>query len=119
VRITPSGVHDQRAGVLTHGLGERLGTLLDDDVTPADGAWLRCVERRACRVVAVLERWDDDVGFEARLAGLTLDGAAVDGQIAEVGKELLRAVLALDELEEVGGIIDELQSGFRTNLILS
>ena len=39
---------------------------------------------------------------------LTFDRAAVDGEVTEVGEELLGTVLALDELEELGGVVDEL-----------
>lgn len=40
---------------------------------------------------------------------LTLDGASIDGKVSKISEELLSAVLALDELEEVGGIVDELR----------
>ena len=42
---------------------------------------------------------------------MALDRAAVDGEVAEVSEQLLRAVLALDELEEVGRVVDELLFG--------
>jgi len=39
---------------------------------------------------------------------LSLNGASVDGKVSEVRKEFLGTVLALDELEQVGSVIDEL-----------
>ena len=39
---------------------------------------------------------------------LALDRAAVDGKVAEVSEQLLRAVLALNELEKVGRVVDKL-----------
>jgi hypothetical protein len=39
--------------------------------------------------------------------GLALDGAAIDGDISEVRKELLSAVLRLHKFEQVGCIVDE------------
>ena len=39
---------------------------------------------------------------------MALDAAAVDSKVAEVGEELLGAVLALHELVQILGIIDEL-----------
>ena len=42
---------------------------------------------------------------------MALDRATVDSKVAEVSEQLLRAVLALDELEEVGRVVDELMFG--------
>lgn len=39
---------------------------------------------------------------------MALDRASVDDKITQVGKQLLGTVLGDDELEEVGGIVDEL-----------
>ena len=41
--------------------------------------------------------------------GLALDGAAIDGNISEVRKELLSAVLRLHKFEQLGRIVDELR----------
>jgi hypothetical protein len=41
--------------------------------------------------------------------GLALDGAAIDGDISEVCKELLSAVLRLHKFEQLGRIVDELR----------
>lgn len=82
--ITPGRVHDEHAGVLANGLGERLGALLDDDVAPAELAWHGGVEWGAVGVFAVGELGDVDFGSETRLALLALDGRAVDGEVAEV-----------------------------------
>jgi hypothetical protein len=106
VGITPGRVHDQASGILANSLGERLWSLLDDDVPPALSARLSRVERRTVRVLA-LERWDDDLIGQAGLAGLTLDRAAVDGDITEVREDLLGTVLALNEAEEVRRVVDE------------
>jgi hypothetical protein len=40
---------------------------------------------------------------------LALDGAAIDGDISEVCKELLSAVLRLHKFEQLGRIVDELR----------
>jgi len=40
--------------------------------------------------------------------GLALDGAAVDGDISEICKDFLSAVLRLHKLEQLGRIVDEL-----------
>ena len=40
---------------------------------------------------------------------LALDGAAIDGDVSEVCKELLSAVLRLHKFEQVGRIVDELR----------
>ena len=39
---------------------------------------------------------------------MALDRASVDDKITQVGKQLLGTILGDDELEEVGGIVDEL-----------
>lgn len=125
VGITPGGVHDERSGILADGLGERLGSLLDDDVAPSELAGHRGVERRAFGISPVRELGDLDVGLEAglslqfvvriRLHGayrgtyhLPLDRAAVDSEIAQVAKKLLGTILGLDKFEEIWGIVDEL-----------
>jgi hypothetical protein len=40
---------------------------------------------------------------------LALDRAAIDGNISEVRKELLSAVLRLHKFEQLGRIVDELR----------
>lgn len=40
---------------------------------------------------------------------MAFDSAAIDSDVAKVRKQLLRAILALDELEQVRGVVDELQ----------
>ena len=123
--ITPGGIHDQAARVRADGLGEGFGALLDDDVAPTDLAWHRGVDGRAVRIVAVLQLGDDNLILETGLSlenhiracksqvcnstySLALDGGAVDSNVPEVSEQLLRTVLALDELEELGRVIDEL-----------
>ena len=66
--ITPGRVHDERARVLAHGFGEGFGSLLDDDIAPADLAWLRGIEGRTFGVVSVGELGNVDFGLETRLA---------------------------------------------------
>lgn len=39
---------------------------------------------------------------------LTFDGASVHCKVAKIGEELLGAILALDELEEIWSVVDEL-----------
>ena len=53
----------------------------------------------------------DDTHYYGATYDLALDRAAVDSEVAEVSEQLLRAVLALDELEEVGRVVDELMFG--------
>lgn len=66
--VTPGGVHDESARIRANGFGESFGTFLDDDVSPADFAWDRGVERWAVGVFPVVERRDDDLVLEAWLA---------------------------------------------------
>lgn len=39
---------------------------------------------------------------------LAFDGAAIHGQIAQVGKQFLGAILTLNEFEKIGSIVNEL-----------
>ncbi|KMU86024.1 hypothetical protein CIHG_03555 [Coccidioides immitis H538.4] len=104
VGVAPCGVHDQAALVGTDGLGERGGTLLVEDLLPpllaGDGDVDGCSG-------LVDDGGHADGALELGLADLALDPAAVDGNVAEVGEELLGAVLAADEGEELGGVVDE------------
>ena len=109
MRVTPGRVHDEHTRVLANGLRECLGALLDDDVTPSKLAREGRVEWGSIGVLAVRKLGNDDLVFQARLALLTLDRRAIDGQVSEVSEQLLRTVLALDQLEKLGGVIDELQ----------
>jgi len=107
VGITPCGVHDEGTRVLPDSLGERLGTMFDNDVAPANSAGHGGVERGSGRVFPVGELRDDDVGLETGFANLTLDGTSVDGEVSKVGKEFLGTVLTLHELEEIGSVVNE------------
>lgn len=69
VSVTPCGVHDKTARVSTDSLGEGLGSLFDDDVSPSDFAGHGGVEWWAVGIVAVVELWNDDFGLET---GFTL-----------------------------------------------
>jgi hypothetical protein len=51
-------------------------------------------------------RYNDSRGERYRLA---LDGAAIDGDVSEVCKELLSAVLCLHKFKQLGRIVDELR----------
>lgn len=68
MRIAPGGVHDEASRVLTHGLGEGLGAMLNDDVAPADLAGEGGVDRGSLGVVTVRQLGDDNFGLEAGLA---------------------------------------------------
>ena len=108
--IAPCRVHNEYTGVLANGLGECLWALLDNDVTPADFAGERSVGRRPAGVFAVDKLGNDNLVLEAGLADLSLDGGAIDCEVAKVSKELLGTVLALNELEELLRVVDELAS---------
>jgi len=110
VGVAPSRVHDEDAGVLADGLGEAFGTLLLDDVPPSGLARLGGVERLGL-VLRVDEGRNGDLLVNADVAGLTLDRRTVNGEVSEVGEELLGAVLRLDEVEELGGVVDERRPG--------
>ena len=55
----------------------------------------------------ILEDGLDDLALELGLTDLALDAAAVDGNVAEVGEQLLGTVLRADQSEELGGVVDE------------
>ena len=65
--VTPRCVHDQSSRVRADCFSKGFGSFLDNDVTPTDFAGHASVERRAIGVVTIVEGWDDDIGFEARL----------------------------------------------------
>ena len=48
--------------------------------------------------------------------GLPFDGTSVYGQISQVGQQLLRTVLGLDELEKFWRVINELGGGSLTDV---
>lgn len=108
--VTPGGVHDEDSRVVADGLGESLGSLLLDDVTPSSEAGLGGVERLGL-VLGVDEGGDGDVLEESRLSDLSLDRRSVDDEVSEVGEDLLGSVLTRDEVEKGGSVVDELRSG--------
>jgi hypothetical protein len=110
VGVSPGGVHDETALVGSNGLGECLGSFVDDDVSPSLGAWHAGVDDLR-RVHIVPDLWNDCLGLETGLTGLTLDRGAVDGQISEVAKQFLSSVLRSDQLEELWSVIDERRPG--------
>ena len=109
MRVAPGGVHDEHAGVLADGLGEGLGAVLDDDVAPADFAREGGVGGGSVGVRAVDELGNDDLFPEARFSLLTFDRGTVDGEVSEVTEELLGTVLALNELEQLRSVVNELR----------
>ena len=113
--ITPGGVHDEDTRIRTNGFGEGLGTFLDNDVTPTKLAGEGCIQRRPFGVFAALEFGNNNLVLETRFSLLTFDGAAVDSEVSEVGEQFLCTVLALDELEKLGSIIDELRNVLMTS----
>jgi hypothetical protein len=104
VGVAPGGIHDHTSFVCSYGLDEGLWSLLVDDVSPACGARHGSVDESAA---GILELGHDDVALELGLANLALDLAAVDSEISKVGKELLRTVLAADQLEQLRSVVDE------------
>lgn len=102
--ITPGGVHNEASLVGPDGLSKGSGTLADDNLPPALLGWPGNVENLAG---GVPEDGENNVSTELGLANLALDGAAVDSNISEVGKELLGTVLRVDEVEELGGVVNE------------
>lgn len=98
VGISPSGVHDKGALVVSNSLGESLGTLVDDDVPPALLAWNGSVDTFG-GVCVVGDDGDERFGSETGFAGLTLDRGSVDSEVAQVPEQLLSSVLGPDELE--------------------
>ena len=68
--VTPRRVHDQAAWVRADGLGKCLGTVVDNNVAPADLAWESCVgeDLGVVRVVAALELRDLDLRLETRFS---------------------------------------------------
>jgi hypothetical protein len=101
VGITPGGIHEQAALVVADSLGESLGTLIEDDLPPTLGG-----RRGSINLVAgvVKELRDDNVPLELGLADLTLDAASVHSQVAQVREQLLGAVLATNQVEELRGL---------------
>lgn len=97
--------------VVSNRLGKRLGTFIDDDVSPTILARLARVDNLG-RVVVVANDGNHRLGLETGFAHLTHDGRAVDAEVAQVRKEFLRTVLRLDKLEELGSVIDKRGPGF-------
>lgn len=104
VGVTPGGIHEKSTLVLADSLGEGLGALLKDDVSPSLLVRVASIDLLASRVD---ELRDSDLTLELGLANLALDAAAVDGNVAEVGQQLLGTVLAANEVEELRSVVDE------------
>lgn len=114
--VSPGGVHDEDSRVVANGLGESLGSLLLDDVTPSSEAGLGGVERLGL-VLGVDEGGDGDVLEESGLSNLSLDRRSVDDEVSKVGEDLLSSVLTRDEVEEGGGVVDELRGECQSTLL--
>lgn len=104
VGVTPGGIHEKSTLVVTDSLGEGLGALLKDDVSPSLLVGQAGVDLLASRVD---ELRDGDLTLELGLADLALDAAAVDGNVAKVSQQLLGTVLAANEVEELRSVVDE------------
>ena len=85
--------------------------MLDDDITPADSAGNRCVKRGTLWIFPVSQLGNDKICLETGLSNLTLNRTAVDGEVSKVSEQLLGTVLTLDKLEEIRGIVNELECG--------
>ena len=102
--ITPGGVHEKGTLVPANGTGERLGSVADEDVPPTSGAGDGDVDALSEGVEKVGE---DDLALELGVADLSLDAAAIDGNVSEVRQQLLGTVLGLQKGEERRSIINE------------
>jgi hypothetical protein len=128
VSIAPCRIHNKSPRICPDSPSEGLGSFLDEDVTPPDLAGNRCIKwGSVLRVIAILEFRNNDFIFEARLSlrlksfaecpheyalivtyKLTLDGTAVDGNVAQICEQFLGTVKALYQSEEVRGVVNEL-----------
>lgn len=104
VGVTPGGVHEKTSLVGADSLGKGLGALLDKNVSPAGLARLADIDDGT---VLARNVGNDDLALELRLAHLALDGRAVDGDVTEVGQQLLGSVLAANEVEQLRSVVDE------------
>lgn len=102
--ITPGSIHDESSLVGTDSLGKSSWSLLEENVSPSVGWWDVDINGVT---LGVLEGWEDDLSLELWLSNLSFDAGAVDGNVSEVGKELLGSVLGSDHSEERWGIINE------------
>lgn len=102
--ITPGSIHEKAALVLADSLGKALGTLFEEDVSPAFLGRLRGID---LGTVGSEDLGHDDLALEFGLSNLSLDGAAVDGNVSEVGKQLLASVLAAEQVKQLRSVIDE------------
>ena len=102
--IAPGSVHEQAALVVTNRLGKGLGALLHKNVSPALLAGCADIDLGA---IGSNKLRQNDLTLELGLANLSLDGAAVDGDITQVRKKLLSTVLAADQVEELRSVVDE------------
>lgn len=104
VSISPGGVHEQTTLVLANGLGEGLGALLEENVSPSLLARLADID---LLTIGVDDLRENNLTLELGLANLSLDRAAVDGDVSKIGQQLLGTVLATNEVKELRGIINK------------
>jgi hypothetical protein len=112
--ISPCGIHDKGSWIFTDGFREGFRTVLYDDVTPSDLAGEGSIET-SVGVLSALQYRNNDVGFKPRFTDLSLYGTPINSKISKVCQELLGTVLALNESEEVWGIINESSPCFSSN----
>lgn len=102
--VTPGGIHQETSLVLADSLRKCFRALLNQDVSPALLAWYSGVDLVSS---IIMERGKDDLSLELGLANLSLNAAAVDGNVTKIGQQLLSSVLTADEVKETWGIINE------------
>jgi hypothetical protein len=83
--------------------------LLENDLAPALGAWLGCVDLVAGIVV---QGRDEDFTLELGLTDLANDLRTVHSQVAQVSQQLLSTVLAAGELKELRSVLRALLAMF-------
>jgi hypothetical protein len=91
VGITPRRVHDQATVVFSNSFCEGLGTLILNDISPA---LLTRLGNIKLVPFIVSQHRQDDIALEFWFANLSLDAAAVDGDVAKVTQQFLRPILA-------------------------
>jgi hypothetical protein len=102
--VTPRRVHEKAPLILPDGCGKSFGAFLNKNVSPALGGRYTSINLRSR---FVKEFWHDDVAFELGLSNLSFDAATVDCKVSQVRQQLLATVLATNQVEELGSIIDK------------
>ena len=81
--ITPSGVHEKTTLVFSDSLCESLWAFLDDNVSPSLLTWDTGINLLSG---IIEELGHNDIALEFGLTNLTLDAAAVHGNITKICK---------------------------------